>query len=281
MEGGSSIRWAFNTRQWRPAASEWSSAISYVQADEKERITRFMFRRDAKSALAGRLLLRRLAADVLGVPWAMAEFTRTAHGRPSLVAAQARSVDFNVSHQGAWAVLAAEGGGFEVGVDVMEVAAPPGRPIDTFLASMRRQFSVAEWKFIADHGTGEFDRLAAFYRLWCLKESVIKATGHGLTFPLNRLSFTPAGSPTTGSYTYETSVDIDGTLDPMWHFQETMIDPWHPVAVALHGTRSHPPATHPPPFRVLTYEELTSAATSLTSIDPSAGQAFVEKEEKP
>ncbi|KAG0729979.1 L-aminoadipate-semialdehyde dehydrogenase-phosphopantetheinyl transferase [Chionoecetes opilio] len=83
-----SVRWAFNTRHWRPGAREWSAALALVQPEEKERITRFMFRRDAKSALAGRLLLRRMADEVLGVPWATADFRRTEHGRPCLVTPQ-------------------------------------------------------------------------------------------------------------------------------------------------------------------------------------------------
>ncbi|MPC47273.1 L-aminoadipate-semialdehyde dehydrogenase-phosphopantetheinyl transferase [Portunus trituberculatus] len=288
MEGG--VRWAFNTRRWRPSAGEWAAALALVQAEEKERIGRFMFRRDAKAALAGRLLLRKLAADILGIPWGTVALERTEHGRPCLVAAQAvavGAVDFNVSHQGAYAVLAAAAG-MAVGVDVMEVRPPPGRSIDIFLASMRRQLSLVEWDHVRAF-PDEHRRLAAFYRLWCLKEAVIKARGDGLTFALQRLSLTPAGptpTPPPGPLTLDTTLAIDGVHDPAWYFQETMLDPTHPVAVALHcpALASAPPphnaprATH---FTELTYDQLTSSATPLTPLDLGAGQAFMAKAEAP
>lgn len=284
MEG--SVRWAFNTRRWRPCAKEWAAALALVQSEEKERIGRFMFRRDAKSALVGRLLLRKLATEVLGIPWSVAAFERTEHGRPCLVAAQAAAigrVDFNVSHQGAWAVLAAERGA-AVGVDVMEVVPPPGRTIDAFLASMRRQLSVAEWDYVRTF-PDEMGRLAAFYRIWCLKEGVIKATGDGLTFSLQRLSLAPATptlTPAPAPMTLNTTLAIDGVYDPTWSFQETMLDPTHPVAVALHRPDT-PAAPTPPPthFTELTYEQLTSPGVPLTPLDLAAGEAFIAKSEKP
>lgn len=278
------MRWAFNTRRWRPSGGEWAAAVALVQAEEKERISRFMFRRDAKSALAGRLLLRKLVADVLGIPWGTVAFERTEHGRPCLSAAQAAAVgrvDFNVSHQGAYAVLAAEAD-VAVGVDVMEVKAPPGRSVDIFLASMRRQLSPAEWEHVRAF-PDEWLRLSAFYRLWCLKEAVIKARGDGLTFALQRLSLspgTPPPAPPPTPVTLHTTLAIDGTHDPTWHFQETMLDATHPVAVALHAPTLHhtAPAPH---FTELTFDQLTSSATPLTDLDLAAGQAFMAKEELP
>lgn len=282
MEG--SVRWAFNTRRWRPGAREWAAALALVQAEEKERIGRFMFRRDAKSALAGRLLLRKLASDVLGIPWGVAALERTEHGRPCLSAAQAATVgqvDFNVSHQGAYAVLAAEVGA-AVGVDVMEVKAPPGRSIDIFLASMRRQLSAAEWEYVRAFPDEQL-RLSAFYRLWCLKEAVIKARGDGLTFALQRLSLTPAcptPAPPPAPVTLNTTLAIDGMQDPAWHFQESMLDATHPVTVALYSPTPRC-AVLPTHFSELTFDQLISSAVPVTSFDLAAGETFMAKEEAP
>jgi 4'-phosphopantetheinyl transferase len=53
------VRWAFRVGSWHPTEQEWLKAASYIQAEEKERIGKFVFRRDAKSSMIGRLLIRK------------------------------------------------------------------------------------------------------------------------------------------------------------------------------------------------------------------------------
>lgn len=48
----------------------------------------------------------------------------------------------------------------------------------------RRFFCESEWKYIDRYET-ETDRKNAFYRMWVLKESFMKATGMGMKLPLN------------------------------------------------------------------------------------------------
>lgn len=47
------FRWAFNAATWHPTQDEFALALSCVQPEEQERISRFVFQRDAKLALAG------------------------------------------------------------------------------------------------------------------------------------------------------------------------------------------------------------------------------------
>ena len=46
-----SIRWAFRCGQWRPSADQWTMAMAGIQHEERNRINRFVFQRDAKAAL--------------------------------------------------------------------------------------------------------------------------------------------------------------------------------------------------------------------------------------
>ncbi len=53
------LRWAVNTAAWSPSRTEWVTAMRLVDSDEeRQRINRFVFKRDAKHALVGRLLIR-------------------------------------------------------------------------------------------------------------------------------------------------------------------------------------------------------------------------------
>src|SRR6218665_2595956 len=61
------IRWAFNTTHWSPSKSEWITAMRLVGSDEERRkICRFVFRKDAKHALVGRLMIRKCCDLFLG-----------------------------------------------------------------------------------------------------------------------------------------------------------------------------------------------------------------------
>lgn len=95
---------------------------------------------------------------------------------------------FNVSHHGAWAVLAAERDA-AVGTDLVDLRERPleaGVTSLDYLAHFRRHLTPAEWDaLVALPGDGA--RYRAFYRLWAVKEAYVKALGLGLTFPIRRI----------------------------------------------------------------------------------------------
>lgn len=64
---GGILRWAVNTSSWNPSRTEWVSAMRLVGSDEERtRINRFVFKKDAKHALVGRLLIRKVCAYFIG-----------------------------------------------------------------------------------------------------------------------------------------------------------------------------------------------------------------------
>ena len=85
---------------------------------ERNRISRFRFRKDAKLALVGRLLLQHTACTALGLPFGAADFARTKENKPFLAHAKQcapttapssgrvdlSTYNLNLSHHGAWAV---------------------------------------------------------------------------------------------------------------------------------------------------------------------------------
>ncbi|MEQ2174560.1 hypothetical protein GOODEAATRI_009097 [Goodea atripinnis] len=124
-----SVRWAFRCGSWTPSRSDWLFAARCVQREEKDRIGQFVFAKDAKSAMAGRLLLRKFVCERMGIPWSQIRLERSLRGKPYLVAplqvttSSDPSWSFNLSHQGDYAVLAAQQE-LQVGVDVMKTTMP-------------------------------------------------------------------------------------------------------------------------------------------------------------
>ncbi|KAK2170410.1 hypothetical protein LSH36_3g26066 [Paralvinella palmiformis] len=276
------IRWAFRLADWHPSKEQWLIASSCIQAEEKNRIGKFVFQKDAKSALIGRLLLRRVVHKVLHIPYKSIHLSRTNKGKPYLVSKPGYEspLHFNVSHQGEYAVLAADPV-HEVGIDVMQVEYPRGsRSVDDFFSNMNRQFTQNEWLTIKDP-IDEWDQLKQFYRFWCLKESYVKALGVGIGFSLQRLDFCPQADPEVNRVICNTKVCVDDALQRDWLFEETMLDNKHCVAVALKQNSHGALPTEGSSFQILNFEELLSGAEPLTEPDSAYWQQFNAKQEKP
>ncbi|KAI4815852.1 hypothetical protein KUCAC02_005979 [Chaenocephalus aceratus] len=290
-----SVRWAFLCGSWRPSRSEWILANRCIQREERDRIRQFVFAKDAKSAMAGRLLLRRFVCERMGIPWSEIRLERSPRGKPYLAAplkvksdsgTEPPSWSFNLSHQGDYAVLAAEQGG-QVGVDIMKNTMPGTSSVPEFFRIMTRQFTAYEWSVIQSAGS-EHLQLAAFYRHWALKESFIKAIGTGLGFNLQRVEFHLAPEPLTQKHVLrQTKMHLDEEEEEDWIFEESLLDADHHVAVALGPTEktgselfrpSLPPASS---FALLSFSDLTASASLLTEEDPACWDSFEMKAEAP
>ncbi|XP_068612795.1 L-aminoadipate-semialdehyde dehydrogenase-phosphopantetheinyl transferase-like [Brachionichthys hirsutus] len=287
-----SVRWAFRCSSWTPSRSDWLFAARCIQREEKDRIGRFAFAKDAKAAMAGRLLLRRFVSERMGVPWSEIRLERSPRGKPYLAAPpevipgpspESPSWSFNLSHQGDFAVLAAEPG-LQVGVDVMKTVMPGTGSVPEFFSIMTRQFTAYEWSVIQSAGS-EHQQLAAFYRHWALKESFIKAIGTGLGFSLQRVEFHLSPEPVTrGRVLRQTKMHLDEEEEEDWIFEESLLDADHHVAVAL-GPSDEPASTSPPlpptAFELLSFSELVASASPLTEEDSSYWDGFETKAEAP
>lgn len=124
-------------------------------------------------------------ADALGVAAEALALGRDARGRPYLLDRGAH--DCNWSHSGERLLVALASTG-RVGVDLERL-----RPRPRALELARRFFCPAEAEALA--ALPAEAREAAFVRLWCAKEAVLKAHGHGLSFGLHRLEFTLDEAP--------------------------------------------------------------------------------------
>nr|XP_046245061.1 L-aminoadipate-semialdehyde dehydrogenase-phosphopantetheinyl transferase [Scatophagus argus] len=289
-----SVRWAFRCGSWTPSRSEWLFAARCIQREEKDRIGQYVFAKDAKSAMAGRLLLRKFVCERMGVPWSEIRLERSPRGKPYLAAPLKVSSNsgpeppawsFNLSHQGDYAVLAAEQG-LQVGVDIMKTTMPGSSSVPEFFRIMTRQFTVYEWSVIQSAGS-EQQQLATFYRHWALKESFIKAIGTGLGFNLQRVEFHLSSEPLTqGRALRHTKMHLDEEEEEDWAFEESLLDSDHHVAVALGavdkpGSASHPSLPPPTAFTLLSFSDLIASASPLTEEDPAHWESFEMKAEAP
>lgn len=105
---------------------------------------------------------------------------RSARGRPQLSTPLAH-LDVSWSHSGD-GLLVAWGQDISLGVDVERF-----RPRPRALELAQRYFTGEETAWL-EKRTG-YEREEAFIRIWCAKEAVLKAHGHGLAFGLDRLAF--------------------------------------------------------------------------------------------
>lgn len=237
--------------------------------------------------MAGRLLLRKFVCEKIGVPWSQIRLGRSPRGKPYLatppqVGPASLTWSFNLSHQGDFAVLAAEQG-LQVGVDIMKTVMPGSSSVPEFFRIMTRQFTPYEWSVIGSAGS-ERQQLAAFYRHWALKESFIKAIGTGLGFNLQRVEFHLSTEPHTQSQpAQQTRLQLDEEEQDDWAFEESLLDDDHQVAVALGADSSPLPAPLPAacPFALLSFSDLIGSASPLTDEDPSYWESFSAKADAP
>jgi 4'-phosphopantetheinyl transferase len=126
-------------------------------------------------------LARAWLGQALGLDGEALPLLRDDRGRPRLHGSLA-DWDCNWSHSGDGLVVAL-GEGVQVGIDLERL-----RPRARALELAARFFTGPELAWLhAAPSTAVRDH--AFLRLWCAKEAVLKAHGHGVSFGLHRLRF--------------------------------------------------------------------------------------------
>jgi 4'-phosphopantetheinyl transferase len=158
-----------------PLSDRHDGLVELLDSDERERATGFYFGRDRYNYIAAHGLLRLVLGRQLGVDPRALRFDRGRHGKPHLV--PPTELRFNLSHtHGLVAVAFCRGR--DVGVDVEAVR--EGSKIE---AIGRQFFCPEEVEDIL--ALSPADQRAAFFRCWTRKEALIKATGMGLSLPLD------------------------------------------------------------------------------------------------
>jgi 4'-phosphopantetheinyl transferase len=157
------------------AGDGFPALYSLLSPDERERAARFRFEKHRSRFVVARARLRELIGDYAGCHPQAVEFTYGPNGKPGL---GDRPLHFNVSHSEALALYAFSRSN-PLGVDIEQI-----RELTDSDAIADRFFSraeCAEYRAVAPT-----EKTAAFFRCWTRKEAFIKATGDGLSYPLDR-----------------------------------------------------------------------------------------------
>lgn len=154
--------------------------------DERAQAARFYFERDRARFIQAHGVLREALVRYLGASPARLAFVRGPFGKPSLAGSD---LEFSLSHCEDMVLVAISGCG-PVGVDVERVRDMPDAE-----SLAARFFARAENAALVAAPASE--RLALFFSIWTRKEAYIKATGEGLSRPLDsfealRLNAPPA-----------------------------------------------------------------------------------------
>jgi 4'-phosphopantetheinyl transferase len=164
-----------------PAEVERLQAL--LSADENNRARQFAFNHLRHSFIFTRAALRILLGSYLQVRPERIQFEYGPRGKPTLLGP--KRLHFSVSHSGKFALI-----GLildcNIGVDIEEIRHL--RDLDEIAS---RYFSQQEFRELKELSPA--DRQHSFFLCWTRKEAYIKATGDGLSLPLDsfRVSLRP------------------------------------------------------------------------------------------
>jgi 4'-phosphopantetheinyl transferase len=156
-----------------------SEAAVILDEAEKERAEKYRKQEDKNRFILGRIVLRKLLAELLQCQPEEVPIVISKHKKPVLASTSAAPIHFSLSHSGDYILIGISKN--EIGVDIEHT--------DTafeYKNVMQHSFNTEEISFINDD---ESQASFNFYLLWTRKEALLKATGKGLT---NKLSLITA-----------------------------------------------------------------------------------------
>jgi 4'-phosphopantetheinyl transferase len=212
---------------------------SVLDPEEASRADRFRFAEDRTAFIAAHALLRGMLTAATGQPPAAWRYDLGAFGKPHLAAPFAASgLRFSISHT-RQVVACALARDHAVGVDVETISER-----STGDAIAERFFAPDEARRLSQAPPDR--RLALFFRLWTLKEAFIKATGEGMSRPLDSFAFDL--DPVRISF-----AGPDASQD--WQFVTADPTADTALALALHRPQSRPMRLDMRPERPATLSE--------------------------
>lgn len=235
-----------------PATSPALTAV--LDPTERQQLTRIARVEDRARYVTAHAVVRLLLAERTGVPAADLRFERNCrrcgggHGKPQLVdaerSARSRPVAFNLAHAGDRIVVAiGDDHGVEVGVDVEAI---PDQDDPVLAGAAHGLLTTSELAAYRGQAIGR--RGHDFTRWWTRKESVLKATGEGLTVPLSAVEVTaPDAAPALVRRPppEEVGGSAPGASDAMWRLRMSPVSlhdldagPGYVGCVALLGASS-------------------------------------------
>ncbi|MGD9918252.1 MAG: 4'-phosphopantetheinyl transferase superfamily protein [Paenirhodobacter sp.] len=169
---------------WHAELDRAGAPAGALDPVERARAARFRRAEDARLFRFAHATLRRVLGGYLSCDPAVPRFARRRDGKPVLHPRTGLAgIEFNLSHSGRRVAIALSRR-IAVGVDIERV-----RPHAHMMQLAQRFFApdeVAALEALSGEG-----RIQAFFRLWALKEAVIKMTGQGLAQRLDSFSVLP------------------------------------------------------------------------------------------
>lgn len=184
--------------------------------DAVTQVRRYLRGIDRVRALVARLLPRILASHVQPGIWTQLQFDTEVGGRPFIRAPQL-GIDYNLSHDGDWVVMAfTQEPGMRVGTDVMEIVLPPyEESSESFTHTMSMALTHREQEYILS-APNEDEILSRLFDSWTYKEAFTKSLGRGLGFDFRSLEFAFWGSPL---------LRVEGSVEEQYNFTEIILPP--------------------------------------------------------
>ncbi len=203
--------------------AEIESLARVLSDDERARAARFCFQQDRESFTVARGILRMLLGRYLDQEAGRLEFSYGPHGRPMLRDQNLSEFCFNVSHSKGLALYAFTRKR-QIGIDV------------EWIRSEMASEQIAE-RFFAPEEVATLRalpsdaQLEAFFNCWTRKEAFIKASGEGLSLPLDRF----AVSLTPGEPAEILTIDGEAETAALWSLQEIRAGRGYVAALAVKG----------------------------------------------
>jgi 4'-phosphopantetheinyl transferase len=163
----------------KPSRHPWAQYADLLCPEERDRAARFVRLRDLQNYTAAHALLRVMLSNFAEVPPRRWRFRLGPQGRPEIEAGfSALPLRFSLSHTDGL-VAATVTLHRDVGLDVEALC----RPVDD-MDGIIRFFAAEESAFMNHYAWGR--RRRAFFEIWTMKEAFVKATGLGLSLPLDQ-----------------------------------------------------------------------------------------------
>ncbi len=194
------------SRSTHTSTAHWATghdakkALSLLPANEKNKILRFYFPKDAKLSLASNLLKHLAISHACHVSWSESTISEDHNRKPCYKPKDRNSstVEFNVSHHGTLvALVGCAGDTRKLGTDVVQMNWERDYP-SVLKGGFAAWVEVYEMVFsdrevadiVAYSPSGQSDpqdqikaKLRHFYAHWCLREAYVKMTGEALLAP--------------------------------------------------------------------------------------------------
>jgi 4'-phosphopantetheinyl transferase len=209
--------WQFRKRA---LTGELDELHCLLAADEHKRVRRFHQAYGREMFIIARGLLRKLLGSYLGLRPGDLSLGDSVNGKPELLQHGQGEVHFNVAHSGDVIVIAF-GCHRRVGVDVEQVQ------LDHSLRAVAERF-FSDAERIALRALPQPEYLQAFYRCWTRKEAYLKATGAGLTVPLDTFDVSVRDDH---SYDLVQNESVEGGME-YWRLQNLNMDSGYAAALA-------------------------------------------------